>query len=675
MRLACLLLALALISAGSAAFADELKWDPVQTYTMIALDPEKAVENGVTVNGLWGAFGMPEAVRTTTHVTTVDKDAPITWSYATPKEYVDACHKVGVLVPATLMGIAGYPPLRARFPEMENGACVGADGKRAYWNPPSGYFMCVNNPIYQNVLLTIGKEAIDAGVDLIVIDEIQGNETCFYWSNEPGFCDHCLTAYREHLSSKYTPDQLKKDFDIDDLAKFDFAKRLGGQRAKPWPQTAPLFKELWRLQERRNFESRSKLVGDLRAHMKEANHVIPICGNVPEVGLGPFNGGHRLPGLKYSLILDFLAFENGKQEATLPPRGKWAAYERLAASAFRLPSATTMVYDPLHKMEMDSVAGKDNRSIFFYYLMVEANANGSAFINYFQPRFFPQSEPFWDPCFRAQKFIRDHSDLFEPKSETGADVALLYIENEAERFRALSYLGFAQALVESNVPFDVITDGGDGFLPAKLTEKALSKYRLVIPTEAIDLDPAQKKAVEDYVTHGGTVLTSDPETFGLASGDKESAREKGKIIVLPKTDVPGQGPCDLGLAYQTAYADSVRQQIAGLVKQYGGSTLDVSGADVTVSVYPRYQPEAKRILLHVVNSDYDPAANQMRPKKDLTIRLKQPEFYKDVREARILSPDFQGEAATAGVITKPAIKDGYIEVTVPNLDVYNIVVL
>jgi len=660
MRKPAVIVCLLLLSAlGN---AQELDWHPIQTYSMISLEPEKAWEKGLTVNGLWAGFGMAEAVRGTTFVTSAENDFPVEYSYATMKDYVDACHEAGVLAPATLMGTAGYTPLRARFPELETGACVGADGERAYWNPPTGYFMCAINPVYGEVLATLGKEALDAGVDLIVIDEIQGNETAFYWSNEPGFCEHCLAAYRKHLSENFSSEELTAKFEIDDLSAFDFAARLGGQRALPWLETDPLFRELWRLQERLNFENKRTLVDALRAHMDAIDYHVPICANVPNVG-STWGGGHRLPGLKWSQLLDFLAMENGEQEMGFPPREKWLADERLAAAAFRYPSCTAMVYPPVHAAETEG-----RYSILMQVLFYESIANQSSYVNYFQPRFFAETEIFWTPTMNAQKFIRTHRDLLAPKSTVPANVAILYVENEGQRFQTNAYQGVAQALSESQIPFGIVTDGGDALLAANLNAAALEPYDVLVLPNALFLVEQQKQALEGYMEQGGTVLMSP------APGHEAEmwSSEHDNAIPLPVVDANGT-EMDLASAYFQTYDDAQREQLASLVREHADNMLEVDGLDRTACVFPYIQDAEQRVVLHLVNYDYDKEANVMRPKTDITIRLKQPEFMTAAREGKLYSLDLPD--AVDGQAISCELADGYLVVQVPELKNYSLIVL
>jgi hypothetical protein len=99
--------------------------------------------------------------------------------------------------------------------------------------------------------------------------------------------------------------------------------------------------------------------------------------------------------------------------------------------------------------------------------------------------------------------------------------------------------------------------------------------------------------------------------------------------------------------------------------------LEVVGIGPTVCAYPFFQPEEQRIVVHLVNSDYIPAQNRMRPKENVPLRVRRPEFYQNRRRARVLSPDFPQQTS---VNVTPVLEDDFIEVVVPRLDVYDVLV-
>jgi len=645
--------------------ASAFDWHPVQTFSMLCMEPEEAAAKGWSVNGLWSGFGMWDAVRGALFLTSEYGKCNPEYRYATIEDYIKDCHAHGLLAPATLMGVAGHPAPRCRFPEMEKGACAAPDGSRGYWSEPDdSYFMCANNPIYNEVLLTQGKEALDAGADVICIDEIQGNEFCFIWDSQSGYCAHCIAGYRSYLEGSFSKEELQDKFGIEDVATLDFAARLGAEHKKPWMEADALYRELWRLQERLNFESRKVLVDGLRAHMAVTGRRVPISANVVSVGLGDINGW-RMPGLKWAQLLDFLAFENDVR--WILPRGKWVTYERLAHAAFPLPSVAVPFYNYIDAWGTEMAEGKVTRSTLLYAMLAEANANRTGMVNYFQKVWQPEHEPLWEDFFRCQRFILEHREIFGAPATTGADIAVLFIENEGQRFRTGSFVGMCQALAESNIPFDVITDGGDGFVPVELTAAQLQGYSLVIIPQALELAPQQKEAIQSYVKEGGYVLS--PEAAEMRPEDVESSDE-ARYVVLPRVEAGDAGIKDLAEAYCLDYEDSVRGEIRDLVQKWVTPVLEVSPSERTFSVYPYYQ--AERLVLHLVNTDYDSASDEMRPKKDVQIRVKRPTAYEESGSGKLYTPEQAGNAAEEVAVRS----DGaFLIVEVPVVDVYAVVVL
>lgn len=656
----------AAIRAADRGFDTSQTWQAVNTFGILPMDPDEAANTGWTANGLWAGYSMPEAIRSVTHVTS---DSPVTWSYPTAKEYVDASHMAGVLVPATLLGVQATPHLRTRFPELEQGACRTVDGERAYWEKSSdAYAMCMNKPQHQKVLIALGKEAIDAGADMIVIDEIQGNEFWFYWFGEPGFCDGCLNAYRSHLSSNFSAEQLREQFDIEDLDSFDFAARLKGENQKDWNEADPLFRELWLLQERISFESRKELVGTLRDYMKEKGHVIPIYGNTPNVGLMNYRGW-RLKAARWSKVVDSIAYEVDRLEPL--PRGKWIAYERMAEALYSLNPVPFMNNVTLIRdIHSDYAAGK-NWSVQLYALLAEANANHCNFANYFLKLWFPDTIGLWEDCFRGQRFIVEHRELFEPEAASGATVAVLFIENEGQRYRTESFQGVAQALAESQIPFDVLVDGGDAYVPVTLKSADLAPYDLVVLPHALELHDTQLEAIYAFIQQGGHVLTFDPESFDLPNETATVERGQGRLIVLPKIE-HNKANTDPAALYLQTYDDNYRKRIADAVNANAKSVVEVAPADRSLEANLWYQHGPRRTVLHLVNTDYDPTKDAMRPKSNITVRFAKPPYQEVPPEsATLISPD--APSATINVSEAPGSDGELWQLTVPHLDVYNVI--
>ena len=129
-------------------------------------------------------------------------------------------------------------------------------------------------------------------------------------------------------------------------------------------------------------------------------------------------------------------------------------------------------------------------------------------------------------------------------------------------------------------------------------------------------------------------------------------------------------------AYYLAYDEALRARLAAQIRSFAETTLEVSNADRTVSVYPRFLESTQQIVIHMVNSDYVPDEDKIRPKSDIGIRLKRPAFYEPKEAATLLTPDKEGDGDSWFKMSIPVSeKDGFLEMTIPFLEVYDVVVL
>ncbi|MCP2619126.1 hypothetical protein NLC82_06875, partial [Candidatus Aminicenantes bacterium AC-335-A11] len=147
-------------------------YQKVQIYCMVALPPEDVEKFHITVNGLWngyiGEISSPFAFgRLMESIFSGN-------TYNSDKEFVETMHDQGLLVPATILTAQGHRKMQGA--EFEKLACRSSKGKLPNFDlEADSYFMCANNPNWINWMIKHGKKAIDAGADLIVLDEIQGN--------------------------------------------------------------------------------------------------------------------------------------------------------------------------------------------------------------------------------------------------------------------------------------------------------------------------------------------------------------------------------------------------------------------------------------------------------------------------------------------------------------------
>lgn len=572
---------------------------------------------------------------------------------------------------ATLRTASAPESLRARFPELEEAACRDPDGRTVAREPEceSEWLLCSGHPAVTDVLVRVGVELLESDPDLLVLDEAQGAELSFFWGAPPGFCRACLRAYREHLESRGEeppdPDRL--------------IRRLDAGRTVAWSRCDPLVRELWRLQERRNFEARSRLASRLRERMEARGRVVPLGVVLPACGLDSF-AGYRLPALKWSLLCEVPVVELSRPE--LLPRGKWVAETLLAGAAFRGPTYLAFSRGRLRRLVDDQASGRSRRGGLLYGLFAETRALGGTLLGGrlltgrgARPEAAVAGSELWESCESASRFVRRHAVRLEARGRSLARVAVLHVENEALRDRTASVRGVAQALVESSIPFDTLVDGDGRYLPVELAPERLDPYETVYVPCSRGLEPSQREAILHWAAAGGTLVLPDPEEFPVPRRQDEVAYGRGRILVPRRLERPDGTSCDLGTAYRLSYEDEVRRRIAALARRGRKPGFELLGADRTVWAVPSLLEDRGELIVHVVNSDYDGERDEMRPKEGLRVRLRAPAGWRPGAIAYRLSPD--GGKPEGREVSTPIVRagGGWVEVEVGRVAVWTVVVL
>ncbi|MCP2597632.1 hypothetical protein NLC93_07175, partial [Candidatus Aminicenantes bacterium AC-335-G13] len=652
-------------------------YQKVQIYCMVALPPEDVEKFHITVNGLWngyiGEISSPFAFgRLMESIFSGN-------TYNSDKEFVETMHDQGLLVPATILTAQGHRKMQGA--EFEKLACRSSKGKLPNFDlEADSYFMCANNPNWINWMIKHGKKAIDAGADLIVLDEIQGNSffpmfqfiAHYIGTEEPGFCSYCIEGFRKHLRNRYSPQELKDKFNINDIDKENLLQRIASTNSLPYKErveTDPLVKEYIYFQELNNYLGKKKLIEALKNYAKQKGKEIPISANSYTLGTNRW-AGYWAKGLIFSDLVDFYTFENAytifEDVPNLSfPRNKWLAWEKLARAATNAPAVILPDTEAIKEIVNNSTQKNKSYKNYLYILMAEAYANQGAFVNYYIKGWGTPEN--WLNCAKLAEFIIKNQDLYNTPSKTYASIGLLLLYTENLKDRIFSYLGFAQALAESNIPFDVIFGGGGPYLKNRINLKKLNDYELLIIPEAKNISSRQKNTIQQYVKEGGKALIFDPETFGL-TGTGEVTYGKGSFIISP-TWTYGNMEWNIGSLYFFNYENSLREQISSLVKLFVPVTPIMENTDRKVITYPYYQPEKRRIVVHMVNYDHNLENDEIATKKDLVIRIKIPD-YPMAKSAFIISPDFEEK-----IFLKPEIKNNFWEFKIPSLNVYNVIVI
>ena len=663
-----ILISMGNIFSQSTSHEDEMeeKWfHHPQVYDMIALPPEDIQKFHITVNGLWNGFfaaNLSSPFALGRYIESLYSGR----IYENDEEFVNTMHNEGLFVPATILTTQGYHSFQGD--KLEEFACRSIDGKLCYWDKEAdSYWMNALNDDFIEWCIEHGKKAIDAGADMIVLDEIQGSSfiPMYQWASQyidwldaPGFSNCTIEKFREFLIDKYSEDELQQVFGIDNISSYDLKTRIAQTMYLTYDErikTDSLNKEYFDFLDIGNFNAKKHLIYELRKYAEENGKNIVIAANSYSLGT-PRGGGYWSKGMQFADLLDFFTFENkysSLSDDSLPelPRAKWLAWDKLAFASTGSPAVVLLGASEAAYIALDTSHSYRN---YLSILCAEAYANLGSFVNWYMKIWGDENN--WMGCSSIYNFILENSDLYN--GDIDSSVAILYLYSEGMRNKSDSYLGLAQALAESNIPYEVIFDGDGFYINESLSIEKITPYTLVFIPNVIDITEKQKDIIFQYVEQGGRVVIFDPNALGFEHDEGELQFGNGTFIFMH----------DVAYEYFHNYNDELRGRIEDTVNKYVQTPLYVENANRKIIAYPYYQPEKKRVVIHVVNYDYKKWNDKITSKEDINISIKKPNF--DIKGAYIISPDYE-----ENITVLPSYRGDYINITIPLLKIYDVIVL
>jgi hypothetical protein len=615
--------------------------DRVQTYSMLPVTPATAAQMHVSVNGAWAGIDSDHPILPTTPSVRRKYGADV-------NAFVTDCRRAGLVVCGVVNGIEGMKGLRKRFPNLDEMACRNADGKPA--SNAEWPLMCTNNPDWIAAEVELGKAAIDAGAELLLVDTPMGSAFLSSGFLKAGFCRHCLTNFERHLARTYTARELRDRLGVERFDANAVTARLRpfqdfARKKQPFENDSPddrLFREFILCQERASFDTRKLLIDRLRAYARGKKQPVAFCTNAAD--LGTMNAfGHWVRGIMFADLVDFFAYEQEVLPTGLPPdrllplpRGKWAAYHKLAYAIHGRRSPAVLHAGTMGKFLVDvMIKQKNPTSAWFGALAAEAYAANGAFILFHVEAPLGSTvglQKFWARGIEVNGFVRAHPDLYEGGLRSGSPLAVLFLFNERGRTVPSvcpSYLGFAQALVEGNYPFDTVFGGDGRYVRDRLQLESLKRYAALIVPSPIDPTDNQKRVLQQFVREGGTLVAQELKGLGIdveLRPDRRSylggtaAYGKGRVYQLAGKPTPTWTD-DVGANYFKTYEPGLREQVHDLARALGATAVVDASRHGQVSAFPVVQPEQRRVVVHLVNYDIDLAADAVREEESVTVRL------------------------------------------------------
>lgn len=649
--------------------ADEIDWyKQPQVYNMVAFTPEYIDKYHITVNGLWNGF-IGENLSSPFALGRLIESAFSGRTYNSDEEFVQIQHNQDMLVPATILTVQGHRSFQQDF--FEDFASRGLNGELCLWDEQAdSYWMNALHPGFIDWCIDHGKKAIDAGADIIVLDEIQGNSLIpiYQWAQQytgisaPGFSVETIEGFRTYLDEKFSSQNLSSVFDIDNIDQVDLKHRIAQTMHLTYVERLAadsLIEQYQLFLESSNFQAKKQLIEQLRAYAEQQEKDLVISANSYALGTSQtFDFWSK--GLIFADLIDLFTFENtytAVLDQTIPAffRTKWLAWERLAYAATDSPAVILVDTKTLEAIN-ENLFPLFGFSNSLGVLCAEAFANRGSFVNYHFPLFTRERN--WKQVESIHGFVMQHKDLYDYSAATYADVGILFLYSEGMRTHMNTYLGCAQALAESHIPFEVIFDGDNHYLNASLSLDEIIDFPVLLVPSLLKVTENQKKIVKAYVAQGGVALVFDGSSLGYPEITGEMSYGDGIFYFFDM---------DVGKKYFETYDIQYKQLLADVLDEYINDILMVSSNNRRVIVTPYYQKDQNRIVMHVLNYDHIGFFDFLWPQTDVSIKLRHPDF--TVESVELFHMD--------ETIEEVAFRrdDGFVEFTVPFLKDYMVAVI
>ena len=254
---------------------------------------------------------------------------------------------------------------------------------------------------------------------------------------------------------------------------------------------------------------------------------------------------------------------------------------------------------------------------------------------------------------------------------------------------AVSTMLFEQALIQANVPFDIIFDDN---------LRDLSKYRVLILADQECLNDEQLDLIRKFVQSGGGLVVTEHSSlytewrqrrreFGLkvllkveappwhGSRSPESLLRiapvrnllgRGRVVYIPEVKESIEKPLSVRMTSEYWKLPVNWRELVDSVRWAAGGWLSLEvTAPPTVITELTEQKEKRRMLLHLLNYNVSQAA----PVRGVEVSLQIPEKEK-LRKVSLLSPDAESAQSLAA-----KVNDRRVSFTVPRLGTYGLAVI
>ncbi len=541
---------------------------------------------------------------------------------------------------------AAYETYQQR-PELAGAAVIDVDGKAMIvdWESTIGRPLAwgnTNSPVWQDFLMEQARRLVDAGVDGIVLDEVDG--TAGSVGRGGSFGEPDMSMFRQYLASRYTAQQLSTQFGIGNIATFHYGNYIRARglsdswRTEPWK--VPLSRDFTQFQQEASVSFIRRLTTVTREYaLNTYNRPVAFTANLD---------GFYPSLLEYAGLLDYFTTELPISRNGYAPADRTIVDYKMGRAlggkaAWGLFSVATVA----------DLAPRGPMNNLVRLLIAESYAaRGALILPYRNYGWSPQVGPVWfEGDGGAQRnfyaFPQEYSPIFDDRSSV-ADVALIYSQaTDAARWETYrpSYRGTALAMLDSQVQFDVVPLGAGSNVPDWPGDDKLAGYHAAVMPFGACVSESQVQRLLDWASRGGTlILTGETGACDLAG--TQNRNQTARPFLTEGTYSLGKGKVvriveDLGVTYGRSRQASVRERLNAQLRASAQSPITAPNAPASLAILADRTLGGAAVLLHLLNGNYRVASDTLLESGPVQLQVNLPSGLRNAESlsAYLISPE------------------------------------
>jgi len=561
--------------------------------------------------------------------------------------------------------------------------------------------MSLNSYDWFNYQVISAKYVIDSGVDAIDMDLMMIMPLLC----KGDFSNWCIREFHRYLESRFTGAELK-GMEPTDVSHFDIQKYIVDGHVKRAVKTIslidgseifitepfyqpiedPILREFIKFSYYTLIEFHGRLSSEIKKYGLERGLVIPYFGNLI-VGHPSFILSTSNNSILLGQVVDIVQLET---RPAVPPKERVIISYKIGWAMSKGEKPIWSLHQPFYgfpdevKIDLNSpLVGLNQLYIAESYaagVVPEIDLGGwpgmkggaGLFVSK-DGQVYPQLEKYLNFVLNNQEYFKN----VEPYSKIGLvysvpsfmwrNFPLFGIWYDELR---KPFVGYARALEEAHLQYDVLIFGMPGFYDDSKTLKELANYDVLILPNVYSVTNEQFQALDSFVRKGRKLIYIGRDA--LSRDEEYRERDKASILRIlggkPTHVFFRDEKCVIRFhdnTYEKGIKDVTNFNRLVSAITYKFEKLIETNAPREVGVNVLKQKD--KLIIHFINYDYDLQSDSFRVRRDIEFKLGDKLPIKEIKKISLISPDFDETM----YIEKPSGRS----FVMPELKIWNAVIV